>query len=239
MRRARRVFVGSFNGGEAIREDVNPNCRDLFHKEYDDLMEARPRSHPRAVLQHSCARPCLLVPLGWKSVLQRGARVQELRAMPQRSCDRKVNELVKRVRALRVHLLLLQHLKKKMPALMFKQSKAAKILEDMPEHFRTARPAPPLPLHPHNHGVHWRDIMWFGSRCMAQVGRAVTEDAPSAWRHALAGAAAEPPRRGGLPQPASLRGHSGAVRPGQGAQGRREAPQGGGGGAVLRHSAPS
>ena len=61
--------------------------------------------------------------------------------MPQRSCDRKVNELVKRVRALRVHLLLLQHLKKLMPALMFKQSKAAKILEAMPEHFLTVRAA--------------------------------------------------------------------------------------------------
>jgi EH domain-containing protein 1 len=57
--------------------------------------------------------------------------------MPQKSCDRKVNEVVKRVRALKVHLLLLQHLKKQVPALLFRQSAEAKILELMPEHFHT------------------------------------------------------------------------------------------------------
>lgn len=129
-----RVFVGSFNGGEAIREDVNPNCRDLFHKEYDDLMEVR-------LWPPVLASRTLHYGFGFGVMLDR--RAQELHSMPQRSCDRKVNELVKRVRALRVHLLLLQHLKSKMPALLFKQSKAAKILEDMPDHFLTVRPSPP------------------------------------------------------------------------------------------------
>jgi hypothetical protein len=36
-----RVFVGTFNGGEPVRDDVNPQCVDLFEKEHADLMEAR------------------------------------------------------------------------------------------------------------------------------------------------------------------------------------------------------
>jgi hypothetical protein len=66
--------------------------------------------------------------------------VQELYNIPGKSCDRKVNELVKRIRALRVHLLLLKHLKGKMPALLFKESTQAKILEEMPQHFIAVRP---------------------------------------------------------------------------------------------------
>jgi EH domain-containing protein 1 len=65
--------------------------------------------------------------------------VQEMHSIPNKSCDRKVNELVKRVRALRVHLLLLKHLKAKMPALLFKESTQAKILEEMPQHFISVR----------------------------------------------------------------------------------------------------
>lgn len=68
--------------------------------------------------------------------------MQELTSIPQKSCDRKVSELVKRVRALRVHLLIIQHLKKQMPALLFKQSSAAKIIDALPDHFVQVRPHP-------------------------------------------------------------------------------------------------
>jgi EH domain-containing protein 1 len=66
--------------------------------------------------------------------------MQELTTVPSKSCDRKVNELVKRVRAMKVHLLLLQHLKE-MPAMFYKQKKQAKILDAMPDHFRVVRGA--------------------------------------------------------------------------------------------------
>jgi EH domain-containing protein 1 len=68
--------------------------------------------------------------------------MQELTSVPQKSCDRKVNEIVKRVRALKVHLLLIQHLKKEMPAVAWnKAKKQTKILDKMPDHFRTVRAA--------------------------------------------------------------------------------------------------
>lgn len=63
----------------------------------------------------------------------------DLFEIPKRSCDRKINELVKRVRALKVHLLILQHLKRKMPSVMFKQSSQAKLMENMAEHFEVVK----------------------------------------------------------------------------------------------------
>ena len=33
-----RVYVGSFNGSQPIREDINPQCKPLFEKEQADLL---------------------------------------------------------------------------------------------------------------------------------------------------------------------------------------------------------
>lgn len=61
--------------------------------------------------------------------------LQHLYEIPTRSCDRKVNEFVKRVRAAKIHILLVGHLRAKMP--MFGKEKAQKkMLEELPEHFR-------------------------------------------------------------------------------------------------------
>jgi beta-glucosidase-like glycosyl hydrolase len=65
--------------------------------------------------------------------------LDQLHTIPTRLCHRKINELVKRVRALRTHLLLVQHLKQQMPALLFKQSTQAKLLEGMSEQFTMVR----------------------------------------------------------------------------------------------------
>jgi EH domain-containing protein 1 len=65
--------------------------------------------------------------------------LQELTTLPGKSCDRKVSEVVKRVRALKVHLLVLQHLKKQMPAVLGKTKAQNKILDNLPDHFHTVR----------------------------------------------------------------------------------------------------
>lgn len=41
----------------------------------------------------------------------------DLYDMPHRSCDRKINEFVKRVRACKIHMLLIGHLRNNMPAM--------------------------------------------------------------------------------------------------------------------------
>ena len=92
-----RVYIGSFNAGKPIREDVNPAGKKLFEKEQEDLLH-------------------------------------DLYDIPARSCDRKVNEFVKRVRAARIHFLIMGHLRKQMP--YFGQKKAQeRLLSNLGEEF--------------------------------------------------------------------------------------------------------
>jgi len=55
--------------------------------------------------------------------------------IPQRSCDRKINEFVKRVRAAKIHLLLVGHLRKQMPSMFGRDKAQKKLLDDLPTHF--------------------------------------------------------------------------------------------------------
>ncbi|KAL6763258.1 P-loop containing nucleoside triphosphate hydrolase protein [Haematococcus lacustris] len=55
--------------------------------------------------------------------------------IPQRSCDRKINEFVKRVRACKMHLLLVGHLRKQMPSMFGKEAAQKKLLQDLPAQF--------------------------------------------------------------------------------------------------------
>jgi EH domain-containing protein 1 len=60
--------------------------------------------------------------------------LHDLYDVPARSCDRKVNEFVKRVRAAKIHFLIMGHLRKQMP--YFGQKKAqAKLLDRLQEEF--------------------------------------------------------------------------------------------------------
>lgn len=93
-----RVYIGSFNAGNAIREDVNPTGKMLFEREQEDLLH-------------------------------------DLYDIPSRSCDRKVNEFVKRVRAAKIHFLIIGHLRKQLP--YFGQKKAQeKLLDNLEQEFK-------------------------------------------------------------------------------------------------------
>jgi len=93
-----RVYIGSFNAGNPIRNDVNPSGKVLFEKEQEDLLH-------------------------------------DLYDIPSRSCDRKVNEFVKRVRAAKIHFLIVGHLRKQMP--YFGQKKAQeRLLENLAAEFQ-------------------------------------------------------------------------------------------------------
>lgn len=46
-----------------------------------------------------------------------------------------VNEFVKRVRAAKIHTLIIGHLRKQMPAMMGKQKAQEKLLRELPTHF--------------------------------------------------------------------------------------------------------
>lgn len=71
---------------------------------------------------------------------------RELRELPRYSAVRKINDLVKRARHVKVHALLIGHLKSKMPSYMGRASTQAKLIENMGEVFRTVQREYGLPF---------------------------------------------------------------------------------------------
>ena len=59
----------------------------------------------------------------------------DLRDLPRNAAIRKINEMVKRARLLRVHALIIGHLKAKMPSLFGKEKKQKKLLDNIREEF--------------------------------------------------------------------------------------------------------
>ena len=55
--------------------------------------------------------------------------------MQANSHGAQVNEFVKRVRAAKIHVLIMGHLRKQMPSMMGKQKAQDKLLRDLPTHF--------------------------------------------------------------------------------------------------------
>jgi len=63
--------------------------------------------------------------------------MNDLRDLPRNSALRKINELVKRTRLLRVHACLIGYLKEQMPMFMGREKMQEKLLRDLPTVFRT------------------------------------------------------------------------------------------------------
>jgi len=64
-----------------------------------------------------------------------------------------VNEFVKRVRAAKIHVLIMGHLRKQMPAMMGKQKAQDKLLRDLPSHFAHVQREHHLPAGPPRPGA--------------------------------------------------------------------------------------
>lgn len=62
--------------------------------------------------------------------------VSDLRSIPTRACDRKVNEFIKRVRAFKTHLTIIGHLRAQMPVMMGKKEKQKKLLDRLEDEFK-------------------------------------------------------------------------------------------------------
>mmetsp|Transcript_8387 Transcript_8387/g.19851 ORF Transcript_8387/g.19851 Transcript_8387/m.19851 type:complete len:566 (+) Transcript_8387:99-1796(+) len=63
--------------------------------------------------------------------------MKDLAILPRQSAVRKINELVKRIRKVRTLSYIIGHLKAQMPALMGKEKKQQKLINDLPNVFRT------------------------------------------------------------------------------------------------------
>eukprot|EP00300_Choanocystis_sp_HF-7_P001121 c10910_g1_i1.p1 GENE.c10910_g1_i1~~c10910_g1_i1.p1 ORF type:complete len:536 (+),score=121.34 c10910_g1_i1:27-1610(+) len=63
--------------------------------------------------------------------------MHDLRMLPHNAAVRKINELVKRARLLKVHVLIIAHLKASMPSLMGKSKKQKALIDNLLEEFKT------------------------------------------------------------------------------------------------------
>mmetsp|Transcript_11752 Transcript_11752/g.21123 ORF Transcript_11752/g.21123 Transcript_11752/m.21123 type:complete len:544 (-) Transcript_11752:1029-2660(-) len=85
--------------------------------------------------------------------------LSDLYDIPQRSCDRKINEFVKRVRAVKIHILLVNHLRKQMPSFLGKEKAQKKLLEDIVNQFRQVQREHHLPVGDFPDPTRFRDIL--------------------------------------------------------------------------------
>mmetsp|Transcript_10979 Transcript_10979/g.15817 ORF Transcript_10979/g.15817 Transcript_10979/m.15817 type:complete len:567 (+) Transcript_10979:132-1832(+) len=63
--------------------------------------------------------------------------MKDLAILPRQSAVRKINELVKRIRKVKALAYIIGHLKSQMPSIMGKEKKQKKLIEDLPNVFRT------------------------------------------------------------------------------------------------------
>ncbi|EDQ87078.1 uncharacterized protein MONBRDRAFT_38103 [Monosiga brevicollis MX1] len=77
---------------------------------------------------------------------ERDDLLRELRDLPRYAAVRKINELVKRTRYVKVHALLIGHIKSLMPTMWGKQSKQQWIINNMREIFRSVQREHQLPM---------------------------------------------------------------------------------------------
>ncbi|GLC45016.1 hypothetical protein PLESTM_001675900 [Pleodorina starrii] len=83
----------------------------------------------------------------------------DLYEIPQRSTDRKINEFVKRVRAAKIHILLIGHLRKQMPSMFGKEKAQRKLLEDIISNFEEVQREYHLPRGDFPDPGRFRDIL--------------------------------------------------------------------------------
>jgi EH domain-containing protein 1 len=153
-----RVYLGSFDAGSGVQKPPprSPECAGLFEKEHAALLDdlravcrmrgafcfvwrgARenfpflPENGISLSLWEKQQHPSNLAP-------NRNQTTQRTAQLPGRSAERKTNEFVKRVRALKIHLLLIGYVRKQVPALFGREKAARRVLEAMPDVFHAVR----------------------------------------------------------------------------------------------------
>ncbi|XP_010252585.1 PREDICTED: EH domain-containing protein 1-like isoform X1 [Nelumbo nucifera] len=61
--------------------------------------------------------------------------LSDLKDIPKKACDRRINEFVKRARAAKIHAYIISHLKKEMPAMMGKAKVQQRLLDNLEDEF--------------------------------------------------------------------------------------------------------
>ncbi|CAA0815359.1 EH domain-containing protein 1 [Striga hermonthica] len=85
--------------------------------------------------------------------------LSDLKDIPKKACDRRINEFVKRARAAKIHAYIISHLKKEMPAMMGKAKTQQRLIDNLPEEFAKVQREYHLPAGDFPNAEHFREVL--------------------------------------------------------------------------------
>ncbi|CAH8328824.1 unnamed protein product [Eruca vesicaria subsp. sativa] len=85
--------------------------------------------------------------------------LSDLKDIPKKACDRRINEFVKRARAAKIHAYIISHLKKEMPAIMGKAKAQQKLMDNLEDVFGKVQREHHLPKGDFPNVDHFREVL--------------------------------------------------------------------------------
>lgn len=85
--------------------------------------------------------------------------LSDLKDIPKKACDRRINEFVKRARAAKIHAYIISHLKKEMPAMMGKAKAQQRLIDNLEDEFAKVQREFHLPAGDFPNVDHFREVL--------------------------------------------------------------------------------
>ncbi|KAF9611006.1 hypothetical protein IFM89_026312 [Coptis chinensis] len=85
--------------------------------------------------------------------------LSDLKDIPKKACDRRINEFVKRARAAKIHAYIMSHLKKEMPSMMGKAKAQQRLVDNLEDEFAKVQREYHLPLGDFPSVDHFREVL--------------------------------------------------------------------------------
>lgn len=83
----------------------------------------------------------------------------DLKDIPRKACDRRINEFVKRARAAKIHAYIISHLKKEMPTMMGKAKAQQRLIDNLEEEFTKVQKEFHLPVGDFPDVQHYKEVL--------------------------------------------------------------------------------
>ncbi|KAJ3696192.1 hypothetical protein LUZ60_001569 [Juncus effusus] len=85
--------------------------------------------------------------------------LSDLKDIPKKACDRRINEFVKRARAAKIHAYIVSHLRKEMPAMMGKAKAQQRLIDNLEDEFAKVQREFHLPPGDFPNVEHFREVL--------------------------------------------------------------------------------
>ncbi|XP_030443248.1 EH domain-containing protein 1 isoform X2 [Syzygium oleosum] len=85
--------------------------------------------------------------------------LSDLKDVPKKACDRRINEFVKRARAAKIHAYIISHLRKEMPAMMGKAKTQQRLIDNLEDEFAKVQREFHLPPGDFPNAEHFRETL--------------------------------------------------------------------------------